>query len=91
MGKRINLNLDPEAVASVQAKALDCGYRNISELFRAIASDEVALVPFRMLTLFQDPEKLARNVENLKALQEALAALRKELKIERYPSILKTE
>ena len=53
---RISTNLGPEAVASVQTKALDCSYRNISELFKAIASDEVALVPFRMLTLFRAPE-----------------------------------
>lgn len=75
MGKRLNLNLAPEAVATVQAKALELGYPNISALFRAISAGEVALVPVRQLSLFQDGEQIARNLAALEKIREALAVL----------------
>ncbi len=75
MGKRLNLNLAPEAVETVQAKALELGYPNISALFRAISAGEVALVPVRQLSLFQDGEQIAKNLAALEKIREALAVL----------------
>ncbi len=75
MGKRLNLNLAPEAVAAVQAKALEIGYPNISALFRAISAGEVAIVPVRQLSLFQDSEQITRNLAALDKIREALAMI----------------
>lgn len=75
MGKRLNLNLDPAAVASMQGKAAELGYRNISALFRAISAGEVALVPGRQVSLSQDREQLARNLAATEKIREALALL----------------
>ena len=79
MGKRLNLNLDPAAVASMQGKAAELGYRNISALFRAISAGEVALVPGRQVSLSQDREQLARNLAATEKIREALALLSRML------------
>lgn len=75
MGQRLNLNIDQGITDSLRDKALALGYKSITELLRAIGTDEVALVPMRQLTLRQSSDTIARNVAAVQKLREVIAAL----------------
>ena len=75
MGQRLNLNIEQGITDSLRDKALALGYKTITELLKAIGTDEVALVPMRQLTLWQNSDTIARNVTAVQKLREVIAAL----------------